>query len=114
MSQNRNKLIEMFIGNLSNAIIHEILEKAIQKEEVSNKYLKEIKTSIESAQKYRSIINPIKAPLIIKDIDYIRNKLVRKVESDLKTRASRNYENIDMTLIKPLIEKRLKELKITG
>ena len=51
---------------------------------MSNKYLKEIKTSIESAQKYRSIINPIKAPLIIKDIDYIRNKLVRKVESDLK------------------------------
>ncbi len=29
MSQNRNKLIDLFIGNLSNVIIHEILLKAI-------------------------------------------------------------------------------------
>ena len=32
MIQNRNKLIELFIGNLSNAVVHKILEKAIENE----------------------------------------------------------------------------------
>lgn len=31
MPQNRNKLIELFIGNIVNAIVHDILEKAIDK-----------------------------------------------------------------------------------
>ena len=32
MPQNRNQLIELFIGNITNAIVHRILEKAIGKE----------------------------------------------------------------------------------
>ena len=36
MSQNRNKLIILFIGNVSNAIVHEILEKAINNKENSD------------------------------------------------------------------------------
>ena len=52
MVQNRNKLIELFIGNASNSIVHRILEKAIAKErneEISDKYRKELITSFEIA-----------------------------------------------------------------
>jgi hypothetical protein len=28
MTKNRKKLIELFIGNLSNSVVHEILERA--------------------------------------------------------------------------------------
>ena len=31
MTQNRNQLIQLFVGNIYNAIVHEILEKAIDK-----------------------------------------------------------------------------------
>ena len=37
---NRNKLIEAFISNLTNGVVHEILEKAIEKEEISERYIK--------------------------------------------------------------------------
>lgn len=36
MTQNKNKLLDLFIGNLSNTILHKILENAIgNNEEVS-------------------------------------------------------------------------------
>jgi len=38
---NRNKLLELFISNIANAIIHKILEKAIDKPDISEKYNKE-------------------------------------------------------------------------
>jgi len=34
MSQNRNKLLGLFIGNISNVILHKILEKAIDLQEI--------------------------------------------------------------------------------
>jgi len=40
MSQNRNKLIILFIGNVSNVIVHEILEKAINNKEITDRYRK--------------------------------------------------------------------------
>ena len=40
MVQNRKKLIELFVGNISNAVVHEILEKATNDEEISSKYIK--------------------------------------------------------------------------
>lgn len=33
---NRNKLIDLFISNLANVVVHKVLEKAIDKPEVSN------------------------------------------------------------------------------
>ena len=46
MAQNRNKLIDLFIGNLVNAVLHRILEKAILDSlEIAVKYKKEIKNS---------------------------------------------------------------------
>ncbi len=59
MPQNRNKLIELFIGNISNAIVHEILEKAITQEELIEKYDKELLASLSLAKRYREKINPI-------------------------------------------------------
>ena len=59
MTQNRNKLIRLFIGNISNVVIHKILERAIDIEEVRIKYNKEIKTSFEIAKHYRDQINPV-------------------------------------------------------
>ena len=55
---NRNKLIEIFISNLANAVIHRILEKAIDEQEIANAYNKEIKNSWKIAKRYREKINP--------------------------------------------------------
>ena len=38
MAQNRNKLIGLLIGNISNAIVHEILGEAIDNENIRNHY----------------------------------------------------------------------------
>ncbi len=58
MVQNRNKLIGLFISNISNAIVHKILEKASEQEELSNKYNKEELTSFDIANKYREKNKP--------------------------------------------------------
>ena len=60
MTQNRKKLIDLFIGNISNSIVHKILEKAIDNNEIINKYIKEQNISLEIAKKYRERINPTK------------------------------------------------------
>jgi len=51
MAQNRNKLIELFIGNISNSIIHKILEIAVSREFVADKYRKELIASPELAKR---------------------------------------------------------------
>ena len=110
MVQNRNKLIELFIGNISNSIVHDILEKAISKEmEVASRYRKELKTSLEVAKKYREKINPLNRTLPIKDISYIKTKIINKVRAELMLRISKGYKNIDLELIPSLIDKILKE-----
>ena len=81
MSQNRNKLVELFVANLANAIVHQVLEKAIDNSEIANKYVKEFKTSWEIAQKYREKINPANAPLPEKDLTEIKTKITKKVNA---------------------------------
>ncbi len=71
--QNRNRLIELFIGNMANSIVHEILEKAIDDKELANRYEKELTTSLEIAKKYRAKINPVNNPLLDRDVRYIKN-----------------------------------------
>lgn len=112
MVQNRNKLIDLFIGNISNAVIHKILEKAAEQEELSNKYNKEQLTSFEIAKRYREKINPIKSPLPYKDISYIKSKRINKVRAELLLRISKGYENIDLGLVENLVNEFLKETKI--
>jgi len=110
---NRNKLIEAFISNPANAVVHKILEKAIDKEEISQSYNKEIRNSREIARKYREKINPANRSLPENDINEIKRKIINKVNSELKLRISRGYENINLLLVEELVDKSLKEMKIS-
>ena len=113
MDQNRNKLIELFIGNMSNAILHKILEKAVTDIDIADRYNKEIKNSFEIAKQYREKINPTNRPLPIRDIAYIRTKIINKVKTELMTRILKGYKNIDLPLIDNLVDKALKDANIT-
>lgn len=112
MVQNRNKLIDLFIGNISNAVIHQILEKAIEVEEISNKYVKESNISLNKAKEYREKINPVNRPLPYKDINYIKDKIINKVKAELNLRIEKGYENIDLDLVSELVDKMLKDMVI--
>ena len=112
MVQNRNKLIDLFIGNIANAIVHEILERAVSKEIMADKYRKELTTSFEIAKRYREKINPAHRSLPYKDVAYIKEKIMARVKTELTTRISKGYKNIDLELIEPLTDKALSEAKI--
>ena len=112
MVQNRNKLIDLFIGNVSNSILHEILEKATDEQELSNKYNKELLNSLEIAKKYREKINPMDTALPDKDIANIKTKITNKVRAELVLRISKGYENINLDLIEEFIDKALKDADV--
>lgn len=109
---NRGKLIERFIGNISNSIVYQILEKAINQEEISGRYNKELLTSFNIAMKYREKINPVNSQLPKKDVLVIRKKIINKVRAEINLRISRGYENIDLNLIEKLTDKTLKNARI--
>lgn len=112
MSQNRNKLIDLFIGNITNSIVHKILEQAVENSEISNKYNKELSTSFEIAKRYREKINPAHGPLLNKDRNNIKAKIINKVRSELMLRISKGYKDIDLSLIDIFVDKDLKDLNI--
>ncbi|HLC57016.1 MAG TPA: hypothetical protein VJH95_00430 [Candidatus Nanoarchaeia archaeon] len=89
MAQNRNKLIELFIGNLSNAVLHSMLEKAISNNELAGRYRQELITSLSIAKKYREKINPLHEPLPSKDKEYIKDKVIKKVKAGLAVRKAK-------------------------
>lgn len=109
---NKNKLIEVFASNLANAVIHQILEKAIGITEIAKSYNKEVKNSWEIARGYREKINPINGNLPDKDSEEIKRKIANKVKSELKLRIDKGYENIDLSLVEEFVEKALKEMGI--
>lgn len=110
---NKNKLIEIFISNLANAVVHRILEKAINLPEYAQNYNKEFKNSWKVASDYRQKINPIDRALPFHDIEDIKTRIINKVNSELNLRISKGYENIDLSLVKPYAEEALRELKVT-
>ena len=112
MVQNRNKLIELFIGNISNSVVHRILENAVAKQLMADKYRKELITSFELAKRYREKINPVNKSLSEKDALYIRNKIINKVKAELMTRISKGYKNINLNLIDGFIDTALKDTNI--
>jgi|SRR3989344_2883579 len=112
MTQNRNKLIGLFIGNIANAVVHKILELAIDDELLRNYYGKELLNSVEIARKYREKINPINRPLPEKDIEYIKNKVINKSNSELKLRIAKGYKNINLDLVDDIIDKMMADMKI--
>ena len=79
MVQNRNKLMELFIGNISNAIVHEILGKAIDDDNIRNHYNIELKISVDKARSYREKINPVNKVIVLPAAVSI--KLVRLLSS---------------------------------
>ena len=110
--KNSNKLIELFIGNIANAIVHSILELAVGAELVADKYRKELASSFEAAKRYREKINPISRMFPDKDVAYIKEKIMARVKSELITRISKGYNNIDLGLIESLTDKALRDVKI--
>lgn len=112
MSLNKNKLKKLLISNLSNAIVHEILEKAIDISEISNKYHKEIINSFQIAKKYRDKINPVDKILPMNDSKYIREQIIKNVYNELNIRIIKGYKNIDLTFIEELVDQMLKEMII--
>ena len=112
MVQNRNKLIELFIGNITNSVTHKILEKAINDKDISNRYGKELINSLEIAKKYREKINPKNTSLPQKDIIYIKTKIKNKVKLELSKRILKGYTNINLDLIEETIDGFLKNVKI--
>ena len=112
MVHNRKKLIDLFIGNISNAIVHDILEQAIQEEGLSSKYRKELTTSFEIAKKYREKINPVNSSFPEKDIVFVRKKILQKVRNEIELRISKGYTNLDVNVVEKFVDKILKELKV--
>lgn len=96
MSQNRNKLIDLFIGNISNSVVHIVLERAIDEENIRNRYNKELSTSLDIAKRYREKVNPPNAPLPDKDVVFIKLKFEKMRPTrvfSLKAIFSKNYLN---------------------
>lgn len=110
MSQNRNKLIKLLIGNLSNSVVHRILEKSIDKEELTDKYRKEFLVSFELAKRYREKINPLHTELSQEDINHIRRKVITGVKSELNTRISKGYKGIVLDDIELEVDRVLNEI----
>ena len=114
MVQNRNKLIDLLIGNLSNAVLHRILEKAIiqEKPEIAGKYNKEIKNSCEIAKAYREKINPQTSALPVKGIEFIRKRVISRVNSEISVRILKGYENLRLDEVNIAVDTAMKEIKI--
>lgn len=107
MVQNRKKLIDLFIGNIANSIIHKILEKAIENKEISRRYGKELTTSQEIAKRYREKINPVNSKLPDRDIDYIKERIAKKVRAELLIRIKKGYKNISLDLVEGSVDEAL-------
>ncbi len=112
MVQNRNKIIDLLIGNLSNAIIHTILEKSTNNPELTSRYEKESANSLNIAISYREKINPINTPLPDVDLNYIRDKIINRVKSELNMRISKGYMGINLDSTELEVNNILKKLKI--
>jgi len=112
MAQNRNQLIEIFIGNLANAIVHTILEKSIDKQELISKYRNEVINSYDIAKRYREKINPVDRCFPIGDLNYLKEKLKNRINGELILRIDKGYKNLNLDLVDIEIDKVLKEINI--
>ncbi len=113
MGQNRNKLVDLFIGNLVNAVLHRILEKAIIEDiEVSSKYKKEIINSWNIAKIYREKINPKRDFLPLREATEIKERLIRRVSSEISARIARGYKNLSLEDVEREAESALKEFYV--
>ena len=107
---NRKKMIDLFIGNVSNAILHSILEKAVEDNIIRKYYDKEFLNSFEIAKRYREKINPMGS--ILPEASEIKKIVIRKVNNELKIRISKGYKNIDLSLVESSTDDILSKLKV--
>lgn len=114
MTQNRNKLLDLLIGNLANAAVHKVLEEAAEDELRKKYYDDELSNSIGIAKNYRGKINPINEPLPDKDAAEIREKIINKAETELKRRIAKGYGNINLASLREIVEKILVDLKVVS
>ena len=112
MVQNRNKLIDLFIGNVSNAVLHRILEQSVEDENLSRYYGKEVLDSVKIAKKYREKINPVSEMLPRKDSENIRNMVIDRVNNKLKARIEKGYKNINLDSIESDVNKILVDMEV--
>ena len=112
MGQNRNKLIDLFIGNIANAVVHKILEEAVEDEAIRKYYDKELLNSLKVAKIYREKINPAKEPLPEKDVTDIKSKVMSKATNELKLRISKGYNNINIDSVEDITKNVLIDMEI--
>ncbi len=112
MSHNRNKLITLLIGNLTNAVVHQVLEKSVKEDILRNYYDKESLHSLEIAQRYREQINPIQRALPDIDVETIKEEIMKRARNELLLRISKGYRGIELEALESILEKSLEELKI--
>ncbi len=112
MSQNRNKLIQLLIGNLVNVVVHKVLEEAVTEELMRNHYDKESLVSLDVAKRYRELINPIQRALPSEDVKEIKVEVLRRAKKELMFRISKGYSGIDLELVETMLDRLLEGLKI--
>ena len=112
MTQNRNKLLDLFVGNLSNAALHRVMEHSASDEELRKYYGKEALNSMKMAKNYREKINPIGTALPKDDGENVRRKVIERVKNKLNTRISKGYKNIKLDLVDKVVDELLLEMKI--
>jgi len=84
---NRNQLIERFISNLTNSIVHQVLEKSINNKEITEKYNKEFRNSWQQAKNYREKINPVN-----KNLPFERQEISHEETVKHFNKANQNYK----------------------
>jgi hypothetical protein len=93
--QNKKKIIQHLIGNLSNAIVHKILENAIKDLFISQKYEKEILNSFEVAKSYRSKLNPVDKGINKLEFEKIKKEVSARVRNEIELRRDKGYKNLE-------------------
>lgn len=98
-------------GNLANAVLHKILEQAVDNADITSKYLKEIDNSWEVAKRYREKINPADRPLPEKELKEIKEKIIRKVKAELQILMAHGYGNLNLESVERTVEEMLRKIK---
>ena len=108
---NKNKLVRIFIGNVANAVVHEVLENAIEEKSLRSHYGKEMQNSFLLAKRYRGKLNPAGKPLPDKESADIKANIIKKAVHELKIRIKKGYTGIDIDSAGKIAETLLKRLK---
>jgi len=111
MTQNRNKLLDLFEGNVANAVLHIILDKCNNDENIAKKYVEEWKISLEVARRYRRKINPAHTIFQKSEGEELKRSIISRVRAEVLFRISKGY-TIDSSLIDVSADDVLRELNV--